>query len=497
MAQEVRTRFAPSPTGLLHIGGLRTALFEFLFARKHNGQYILRVEDTDQSRTVPGALDNIVQTLADFGLNADEGLYWDNGVKERGESGPYLQSQRREIYKKYADELVAKQAAYYCFCTPQRLTELRERQQAQRLPPKYDRSCLKFSAEEVEQKLAGKTPFIIRLNVPPAQTIKFTDLVHGEIEISSNDLDDQVLLKSDGFPTYHLAVVVDDHLMKITHVIRGDEWIPSTPKHILLYQALNWELPQYIHLPLLLSKSRKKLSKREGDVAVKDFLDRGYLPEALLNFVAFLGWNPKNAQEIFNLRELIEGFSLDKLSKSGAVFDPDKLDWLNSVYIHKLDIAELLARSSPYLVQAGIDPAKYPKDFIEKILLLEQGRLKKLSEIGERIKYFFSEPAYDPALLIWKQAPKESILKNLKNLAGLFEHINSQEFIQANLEQKIKTWIEQNNLKTGEVLWPLRVALTGLEASPGPFEIMEVFGALPDGREIIMRRLNIAAEKLF
>ncbi|MBI2355755.1 MAG: glutamate--tRNA ligase [Candidatus Doudnabacteria bacterium] len=495
--QEVRTRFAPSPTGFLHVGGLRTALYEFLWARKNNGKFILRLEDTDQERTVPGALENIVQTLTDFGLTPDEGFYWDNGVKERGEYGPYLQSKRLDIYKKHAEELIAKKAAYYCFCTAQRLEELRKQQQAEKLPPKYDKHCLSLSSEEVTQKLQKGEPHVVRLNVPSDKKIRFTDAVHGEIEVSSNDIDDQILLKSNGFPTYHLSVVVDDYLMKISHVIRGEEWIPSTPKHILLYSAFGWESPQFVHLPLLLNKSRKKLSKREGAVAVRDFLEKGYLPEALLNFVALLGWNPKTSEEIFNLRELVAQFSLDKLNKAGSVFDLDKLDWLNGMYLRRMKIEELFARCVPYLVKAGVNIEKYPKQFFEKILLLEQERLKKLSEVGERVGYFFADPQYDAPLLIWKNADKQVILKNLQALSQFLQTLDSTGFSKEVLERKIKDWIAQNNLKTGEVLWPLRAALTGLEASPGPFEVMDALAVLPDGKEIILKRINKAMELLF
>ncbi len=473
---KVKTRFAPSPTGLLHVGGLRTALFSFLWARKNNGKFALRIEDTDKARTVEGALENLIQTLKDFRLNFDE--------------GPVLQSDRLAIYKQHADQLVAKGAAYYCFCSADRLEQLRADQQAKKLPPKYDKHCLTLPKDEVAAKLGAKESFVVRLNVPADQAIRFTDLVHGEIKISTNDVDDQVLLKSDGFPTYHLANVVDDHLMEITHVIRGEEWIPSTPKHILLYSAFGWESPQFAHLPLLLSKSRKKLSKRDGDVAVKDFLEQGYLPEALLNFVAFLGWNPKTEQEKFSLVELIEQFSFDKVNNSGAIFDLEKLDWLNGLYIREMKIEQLFALTVPYLVKAGIAYEKFPKEFLKKALLLEQSRLKKLSEIGERVKYFFEEPKYDPDLLIWKKSSKETILKNLNILQS---HLQTGDFS----ETGIKKFIEASNLKTGEVLWPLRVALSGLEASPGPFEIMDTFAALPNGKEIILKRVSQASEKLF
>ncbi len=484
MAQTVRVRNAPSPTGFLHIGGVRTFLYNFLLARQTGGKYIIRIEDTDRTRLVPGSLENIVESLAILGITADEGPYWEGSVKFRGDYGPYIQSERLDIYKKYAQELLDKKAAYYCFCTKDRLEEIRKEQEAAKHPPKYDKLCLALPPDEVKNRIAQGEAHVIRLNVPADKTISFTDLVHGEIKISSNDLDDQVLLKSDGFPTYHLAVVVDDYLMKISHIIRGDEWVPSTPKHILLYEAFGWPLPIFVHLPVILSKATgKKLSKREGDVAVKDFLDKGYLPEAIINFLAFQGWNPKTEQEIFSLDELVNAFSLDKLNKAGAVFDLDKLDWFNGTYIRKLEPQILLGKLANFL------PKNQPENFLLKIVKLEQGRLKKLSEIGERVKYFFEDPVYDPSLLIWKKSDKNVIAENLKTLS---------EFIQANpaTEEEIKKLIESNNLKNGEVLWPLRVALSGLEASPGPFEIMDAFNVLPSGKEIILNRINKALELL-
>ena len=495
---EVRVRNAPSPTGFLHIGGIRTFLYNFLFARQNNGKYILRVEDTDRARLVPGSLENIVQSLGDLGITTDEGPYWDNGLKFRGEYGPYVQSERLEIYKKYALELIEKKAAYYCFCTKDRLEELRKEQEANKRPPKYDKHCLTISSDESNKRIVAGEAYVIRLDVPADKDIEFTDHVHGLIKISSNDIDDQVLLKSDGFPTYHLAVVVDDHLMKITHIIRGDEWIPSTPKHVLLYEAFGWPMPEFIHLPVILSKTTgKKLSKREGDVSVNDFLTKGYLPEAIINFLAFQGWNPKTEQEIFNIRELVAEFSLDKLNKSGAVFDLDKLDWFNSMYIRALKIEDLFARLVPHLMKAGIATDKFPKEFVERVLLLEQSRLKKLSEIGERVNYFFDEPKYEPSLLVWKKSDKETILKNLNVLQVFLESLSPNQFTKSELESESKKFIEAKQLKTGEVLWPLRVALSGLEASPGPFEIMDAFGSLPNGKEIILKRISRAAESLF
>jgi len=499
MPKEIRVRMAPSPTGSFHIGNLRTALYDFLFARKNNGTFILRIEDTDQNRLVPGAIESIVRTLSEFKLTPDEGFVLKNNqVIEIGDYGPYLQSKRLDIYKKFTDELLEKKAAYYCFCSPQRLDELRASQQERKQAPKYDKLCLKLSEEEVAAKISAGESHVVRLNVPADQVVGFDDLVFGHIEISSNEIDDQVLIKSDGFPTYPMAVVIDDHLMKITHITRSDEFLSSTPKHILLYRAFGWEIPKFIHFPPVLSKTtKKKMSKREGDVSVQSFLEKGFLPEAIINFMVFLGWSPKTEQEIFSLIDLEREFSIEHLHKAGAVFDLDKLEWFNGTYIRNMKIEELYARIIPYFVKAGISYEAYPKEFLAKILTMEKDRLKKLSEIGERVMYFFKDPVYDPKLLIWKNTSKDLIMQNLTKLQEFIQTLPKEKFNQKILEEEIKKFIAGEGMKTGEVLWPLRVALTGLEASPGPFEIMDAFGVIPNGKEIILQRINKATEILY
>lgn len=493
----VRVRMAPSPTGFFHVGNFRTALYNYLFAKKYKGTFLVRVEDTDRARAVEGSIENIVQSLHDFGIAPTEGVLWQDGkIVEVGDKGPYTQSKRLDIYKKHAEQLIASGHAYYCFCTPERLEELRKSQEAQKKAPKYDKRCLNLPAEDVQKRIAAGERHVVRLNVPADQKVTFKDLVHGEITISSNDVDDQVLMKSDGFPTYHLGVVVDDNMMGITHVLRGDEWIPSTPKHILLYNAFGWNAPEYVHLPLLLSKTKKKMSKREGDVAVKDFLAKGYLKEALINFVAFLGWNPKTEQEIFSLDELIKEFAVEKINKSGAVFDLDKLDWINGLYIRKLSLSDLQEKCEPFLQQANLPYENFPKEFIQEVLRLEQERLKKLSEVGERVRYFFVDPEYDGGILVWKKSTKEETQKNLQAMYSFLHEIPADKFTQEFLETEIKKFIADNKLTTGEVLWPLRAALSGLAASPGPFEIMGAFGLLPNGKDIILKRINTAIEKL-
>ncbi len=337
MNKEVRVRFAPSPTGFLHVGGLRTALYNYLFAKKNNGKFVLRIEDTDQSRFVEGAVEKLVDSLKWVGLNYDE------GPNIEGNYSPYFQSKRLEIYQNYIKELINKKKAYYCFCTPERLTALREEQQRQKLPQaKYDKHCLHLSDEEIIEKLQNNAPHVIRLNVEPNQIVRFNDHVRGTVEFNTDNIDDQVLIKSDGYPTYHLANVIDDHLMEISHVIRGEEWLSSTPKHVLMYKFFEWDLPEFAHLPLLLNPDKSKLSKRQGDVAVEDYRDKGYLKEALINFVALLGWNFGDDQEYYLLNEMIEKFSLERVNKAGAVFNIEKLDWLNGLHIRNKSNEEIL-----------------------------------------------------------------------------------------------------------------------------------------------------------
>ncbi len=498
---EIRTRFAPSPTGFVHIGSLRTALFAFLFARKNSGKLILRIEDTDQNRFVEGAVENLLKVMQHLGINFDEGFYLDDQgkVQEKGEKGPYLQSQRLELYKKYALELVEKGSAYYCFCDEQRLEEVRKEQIALKKPPMYDRLCRKLTPEEVREKLneakaQGKNP-VIRQAIPEGGSTLVPDLVYGEMTYEHRILDDQVILKSDGFPTYHLAVVVDDHFMEISHVIRGEEWIPSTPKHILLYQALGWAPPEFAHVPLILNPDKSKLSKRQGDVAVEDFLSKGYLKEALINFVAFLGWNPKTDQEIFSLQELIEQFDLKKINKSAAIFDLAKLDWLNSLYIRNKPLRETVALALPFWELLGINTESYPKEYLSEILTLEKDRLKKLSEIGERTKYFFAQPEYEKELLIWKKADANDASHKLQKLYEFFTNLPEGRFQKTSLEEELKKFIGQNGFDNGSVLWPLRTCLTGMAASPGPFEVAAtLFIGL--GKTEILKRIKIGIDKL-
>ncbi len=497
----IRTRFAPSPTGFVHIGSLRTALFAYLFARHNHGINVLRIEDTDQNRKVEGAVENLVKIMKEVGIEFDEGFYTkeDGNIEERGEFGPYLQSKRLEKYKAATDQLLNTGNAYFCFCDEERLAEVRKEQMALKKPAMYDRKCRSLSKEEVttkqeEFKSLGKNP-VIRFAIPQEGTTTINDLIYGEITYEHKVLDDQVILKSDGFPTYHLAVVVDDHFMKITHVIRGDEWIPSTPKHLLLYKALGWEPTQFAHLPLILNPDKTKLSKRQGDVAVEDFLKHGYLKEALINFVAFLGWNPKTEKEIFSLEELIAQFDLKNVNKSGAVFDDNKLDWFNSQYIKQMDNDKLAEKLKPFWKESEIEIEKYKNEYLSAIAGLEKERLKKLSEIGERTKYFFAQPEYETTLLVWKKSTPEDAKDKLSALLKTFENLNEKDFTKETLEEKTKEFIQQNGFDNGSVLWPLRTALTGLEKSPGPFEVTATL-ALGLGKGEVINRIDTAIKKL-
>lgn len=499
-SKQVRTRFAPSPTGFVHIGSLRTSLFAFLFARHNGGVNILRVEDTDQTRKTEGAVENMISVLEKMGVIFDEGVTLKgNQLSEVGEFGPYTQSQRLNLYAEHSQQLLSEKKAYYCFCSSERLDELRKEQIALKQPPMYDRLCRNLSDEQIQAKLAefqtANLRPVIRQAIPEAGQTVVHDLVYGEIKYDHNQLDDQVLLKSDGFPTYHLAVVVDDHLMQITHVIRGEEWIPSTPKHILLYQAFGWESPQFAHLPLILNPDKSKLSKRQGDVAVEDFLNKGYLPQALVNFVAFLGWNPKTEQELFSMDELIAQFDLTKVNKSGAVFDINKLEWMNSLYIRELSNEKLLELLTPFLEESGLDVSKYSREFLLSVVGIEKDRLKHLSEITEQTGFYFTQPEYEGDSLIWKKADATDAKAKLSAVKEILATWTNNDFIATTAENKLKDWITEQGFDTGAVLWPLRVSLSGLPKSPSPFELLECLFK-NGGKEAILSRLDTAISKL-
>ncbi len=498
--KKIRTRLAPSPTGFLHIGGLRTALYCYLYAKKNQGIFFLRIEDTDQGRFVEGAIENLVNSLHTCGINPDEGVLFENGhVVQKGEYGSYIQSERLPLYQKHALELIEKGHAYYCFCSQERLEEMRKLQMEQKKPPMYDRLCLSLTAEDIEEKKKQSIPFVIRQKIPHDRKVEFEDLVRGKVSFEGSNLDDQVLLKSDGFPTYHLAHVVDDHFMKTQPVIRGEEWLPSLPKHILLFEAFGWEAPQYAHLPLLLNTNKTKLSKRDGDVAVEDYLKKGYLPEALINFVVFLGWNPGTEQEIFSFEELIQAFSLGRIHKGGAVFDVKKLDWINGEYIKKMikeDIDHFYQLVKPFIV--GHVPVE-DEALIKKVLQDPdfEGRFKKLSEIPEGLAPLFSElPAYPLELIaLAKFNITPELLKPVMEKA--IEKVQAMEWEKGDssktqqISDVFVSIVTELELKNGQVLWPIRVALSGLEKSPN-FATLAVYL----GKEEVLKRLEVALKKI-
>lgn len=474
----IRTRFAPSPTGYMHIGNLRTALYEYLIAKKENGKFILRIEDTDQERFVEGATDVIYETLKIAGMKYDEGP--DIG----GEYGPYIQSQRKNNYIDYAKELIEKGEAYYCFCDKERLDSLKGENEKD--VAKYDRHCLNLSKEEIEEKLNLGIPFVIRQKIREGQTT-FKDEVYGEITVENNEMEDQILIKSDGLPTYNFANVIDDHLMKITHVIRGSEYLSSTPKYNLLYEAFNWDIPTYVHVPPVMKNKTEKLSKRNGDASFQDLIEKGYLPEAIVNYIALLGWSPSDNTEIFTLDELIKAFDVKGLSKSPAIFDIDKLTWLNGEYIKKMDFERFFEISEPVIKKVITKPYN-----LRKIAEYIKTRIGTINDIIEMVDFIEDLPEYSPELYIHKKMKtnEENSLIVLNNILPIFESLEgwNNDTIYNSMMELVKTM----EVKNGVVLWPIRTALSGKPSSPcGASEMAELFG-----KEETLNRIRKGIEKL-
>lgn len=472
----VRTRLAPSPTGKMHIGTLRTALFDYFLARQAKGQFLLRIEDTDQGRLVPGALENLLEMFRTVNIDYDEGpvINHDGSMSEKGQYGPYVQSKRLELYRQYADELVAKGAAYPCFCSVERLEEMRKAQTALKQTTKYDRHCLQLTREEAEAKKkecdANGEAYVIRMKVPEGKT-EFVDAIRGPIVFDHAEVDDCILMKSDGFPTYYLACSVDDHLMKISHVLRGEEWISSTPKSLLIFKMLGWEAPIFAHVPLLLGPDKKKLSKRTGDTAVDEYFHHGYLAEALINFIATLGFNPSADRELFSLEELIDLFDLSKVNSAGAILNIEKLDWMNRHYIMQLSETDLLHRISPFV------SADLASDRVRRAVMIERSRVSRLTDFEHAIAPYLKLPEYNPTIIIWKKADRADAISQLQGIESFINEMTDDDFLQASLlEEKIKVYISEHGLRNGNVLWPLRVALSGQEKSATPFELLWVLG---------------------
>ncbi|MGI9174526.1 MAG: glutamate--tRNA ligase [Rhodothermales bacterium] len=488
----VRVRFAPSPTGLLHIGGLRTALYNYLFARKHGGTFVLRIEDTDQSRYVEEAEEDILGSLAWSGLSYDE------GPEKEGEHAPYHQSRRQDVYQQYAQQLLEAGHAYYAFDTPDELDAMRERLQGKGTPaPRYDaatrnemKNALTLPESDVRERLERGEPHVIRLKVPQGETVRFEDVVRGHVAFETSEIDDQVLIKSDGLPTYHLANVVDDHLMAITHVIRGEEWLPSTPKHLLLYRFFGWTPPQMAHLPLIMSPSGGKLSKRNAEkmgipVSVRQYREEGYEPEALVNFLAFLGWNPGTEDEVFSLDGLAEAFSLDRVGQSGAQFDLDKLRWYNEQHLRRLSPDDLAERARPALDAHGYDPDVH---YLRQVAALMQERITFAADLATTCPYFYEDPtSYDEKGVQkrWKDDSAELLTQYADRLEAL------DGFTAETTEQALRDLTEAADVGAGRLIHPTRLAVSGVTSGPGLFDMMAVLG-----KDVCLRRLRRAVAVL-
>jgi len=486
MNKPVRVRYAPSPTGYPHVGNIRTALFNWLFARHHGGSFIVRIEDTDVARRVEGAVSAILDGLRWLGLD------WDEGPEVGGKYGPYFQSQRLKIYRAAAEQLVEQGQAYYCYCSPQRLEEMRAEQVRLKQPPGYDRHCRSLTDEERAKKEAQGLKPVVRFKFPLEGQTRFSDLIRGQVKFDNTTIDDFVLLKSDGYPTYHLASVVDDHLMAISHVLRAEEWLSSAPRHLRLYQALGFEPPQFGHLPMLLGSDRSKLSKRHGAVSITEYQERGYLPEAMLNFLALLGWSLDDKTELLSLKELIANFSLDRVSKTAAIFNREKLDWLNGVYIRGLSLDDFCKRALPFL-EKGLPPeVKRPLsgDYVKRIMPLIQERARTLAEVAGLTEFFFtSELDYEPDLLVAKKMERQLSIVALETSLERLESLPA--FDEASLEACLRPLAQELGLKTGQLFGTLRVAVTGRTVAPPLFQTMAVLG-----RERSIRGIKEALSRL-
>ena len=476
--KSIRVRYAPSPTGFPHVGNIRTALFNWLFARHCGGSFIVRIEDTDVARRVEGAVEAILDGLRWLGLDWDE--------------GPYFQSQRLELYREAAERLVSQGDAYYCYCSPQRLEEMRAEQARRKQPPGYDRHCRDLSQEERDKKEADGTTPVVRFKTPLSGQTGFNDLIWGDVVFENNTLDDFILLKSDGYPTYHLANVVDDHQMEISHVLRAEEWLSSTPRHVLLYWALGFEPSRFAHLPMILGTDRTKLSKRHGAVSITEYREQGFLPEVMMNFLALLGWSLDDKTEIFSRQELIDNFSLERISRTPAIFNRDKLYWMNGIYIRQLSVEDFTRRALPFLDRDLLPDVKRPLsiDYVRQIMPLIQERAKTLAEIAGLTQFFFLEELnYDATLLIGKGMSRESTAQALETSQQRLNQLAA--FDAESLETLLRPLAEELGLKTGQLFGALRVAVTGQTATPPLFQTMAVLG-----KERCLKRIEAALKKL-
>ena len=479
---QVRTRFAPSPTGFLHLGGLRSALYGYLFARQNNGAFILRIEDTDQERYVEGATQVIYDTLRDCGMN------WDEGPDVGGDYGPYIQSERKATYLPYAKKLIQSGHAYYCFCTKEELAERKAAAEARGEVFKYDKHCLHLSQEEIQAKLDAGVPYVIRQNAPTEGETSYHDIVFGDMTFPNESLDDMVLIKQDGMPTYNFANVIDDHLMGITHVMRGMEYLSSTPKYNLLYEAFGWEIPQYIHMPPVMRDEHHKLSKRDGDAYYSDFIAKGYLSEAIINYLALVGWNPGTDREFFTLPELVEAFDVHRINKAPGIFDVNKLTWFNAEYIRRMAPEKYLEMATPWFDQVlagkGINYARLAE--------LTQSRTEIFSQLPDMVRFLGELPDYDLELYTHKKMKTNAEISkaNLELVKPVLESL--PEWNETAIHDAVMAKIQEAGLKNGAVLWPLRIAIAGVANTPGG--AFEIAGLL--GREETLRRLELGLARL-
>ena len=478
-----RVRFAPSPTGMLHLGGARTALFNWLFARSLGGSFILRIEDTDRARFDSTALDDITRSLDWLGLA------WDEGPAAGGEYGPYFQSERRDLYQDHCDSLVAKGHAYRCYCTPEELDTMRQKQKESSSPLGYDRRCRELTPEECERRTAAGIPHVIRFKMPLTGATEFTDAIRGKISYPNEQQADFVIMKSDGYPTYHLACVVDDHLMKISHVLRGDEWIPSTPKHVCLYDSFGWEPPAFVHLPVILASGGGKLSKRHGAASVFEYRELGYLPDAMVNFLALLGWSVSSDNEIVPREQLIQEFKIAGINKTGAQFDRDKLNWMNGAYIRELPVETLAELVLPRFIDAGLTEAAEDPAKLTFVMTLLQPRLQLLSEVVDSAYYFFSDAIEYDEKAVKKFVKKEGVRENLQAMRERIASVDT--FSPEALEVLVAEYLESSEQPMKKVVHPLRVAATGRSFSPGIFETLTGIG-----RERVLKRIDYTINTL-
>lgn len=476
--KRVRTRFAPSPTGFMHLGNLRTCLYCYLFAKQNKGDFILRIEDTDQERFVEGAIEKIYKNLKLAGMKVDE------GPNEGGSKGPYIQSERKEIYHKYAKMLIDKKVAYYCFCKKDRLEKLKDKNGIKR----YDKHCLNLSKEEIQKRIANGEEYVIRQNIPTTGESTYNDLVFGDITISHEEMEDNILIKSDGMPTYNFANVIDDHLMEISHVMRGVEYLTSTPKYNLLYDAFGWERPKYVHMPPIMKNEKQKLSKRFGDANFEDFLNKGYLPEAIINYIALLGWSPKSNQEKMSLKEMIKLFSIEGLSKSGSIFDETKMKWLNGEYIKEMELKKFIKLSEPYYKKSSVSK-KYN---YKKIAPLLQTRIETFSEIKDKIDFLDKFKEYDVEWFKHKRnkTTLKIALSALKDTLLMFNGVKTWK--ESTLKECIDKVIQEKGYKKGQVFLSVRLAITGVQSTPGgATEMAEILG-----KEETLKRMKFSISLL-